>query len=376
MRRASCSLRAPGTEMAERAALQRYEDLTADWLTDALQARWPGCRVAALEHGPIFGYKRNKFRVRAEYAGDAPRPDVDRFIVKGNFPGENDPATGSAWAMASELRSIRDIAPLVAAPAMPESFRVAISPEASDIIMADLTPGGTIFFHAFRTLSLGQAIAFVDSFARMHASSWGCAEFPADGSTEAARCAEGNRRMLHDHYFPGFFHAESWDRYVDLPRGRALPHAFQSLPRMQAAWTAMWDVLHQATRVIVHGDEHLGNLYVEADGTPGVIDWVARPEAWPIGIVYFLLCALDIEDRRRWERPLLDHYVNRLSAYGVQHPPTAEVAWLLYRCACLYPVITWLNNSATWQPESINTANAVRASTAALDHGSLALLGV
>jgi hypothetical protein len=128
--------------------------------------------------------------------------------------------------------------------------------------------------------------------------------------------------------------------------------------------------------VVIHGDEHLGNLYIAADGTPGVIDWVARPEHWPIGICYFMLCALDVVDRRNWERALLSHYVTRLAAYGAKDIPSLEDAWFLYRCASFYPVVTWLNNSAVWQPEAINTANVVRAATAAIDHDAFRLLGV
>ena len=144
---------------------------------------------------------------------------------------------------------------------------------------------------------------------------------------------------------------------------------------MKRAWDRLWGLLKRSAVVVVHGDEHLGNLFVTATGEPGVIDWVARPEHWPIGVAYFLCCALDPEDRRRWEQPLLAHYLSALGDWGVANPPSFEEAWLLYRCATLYPVITWLNNSAVWQPEAINTVNAVRAAIAALDHQVLALLG-
>src|SRR5690606_32242682 len=104
---------------------QRYDDVTAEWLAAVLQPRWPGLAVSALQRGPVFGYKRNKFRVQARChtgAGEALRS----FIVKGNFPGEGDPATGSAWAMANELHSLRDLVPLITAPAGPEWYHIDI----------------------------------------------------------------------------------------------------------------------------------------------------------------------------------------------------------------------------------------------------------
>jgi hypothetical protein len=360
------------------ASPRRYEDVTAEWLTRALRGRWPDVTVAALHRGPIFGFKQNKFRVRVEYDGkfrDGGQPLPDTFIVKGNFPGENDPSTGSAWAMSTELRSLRDIVPLLAAPAMPQWHYIDVSEEASTIVMEDLTPGGAVFFDAFSTLNLGQAMAFMDAFARMHASAWNSEAFKAGGVMGPGTFAAENRRLVNDVYFPSFFTPEHWRPYVELPRGRALPRQFVDLTRAENAWTKMWSVLRQSATVVVHGDEHLGNIFVTRDGLPGLIDWVARPEHWPVGISYFLLCALDIVDRRRWEHALLSHYVTRLNVHGAAGAPTLEDAWFMYRCATFYPVVTWLNNSAVWQPEAINTANAVRAAVAALDHDVYGLLG-
>jgi hypothetical protein len=355
--------------------LRRYEDVTAAWVGAALEGSWPGVEVASVRHGPIFGYKANKFRIHVDYVdGSADRPAT--FIVKGNFPGEEDPRTGSAWAMANELRSLRDLVPFVDAPAMPRWHHINVTDEASDIVMEDLAPSGATFFNAYHTLDLGQAMAFIDAFARMHASAWDSAAFAPGGTMGPETLAGENRRLVNDHYFPTFFAEANWASFVDLPRGRALPAAFQDRSRAQSAWNRLWGLLGQSAMVLIHGDEHLGNLYVTADGRPGVIDWVARPEHWPIGIAYFLLCSLDILDRRKWERALISHYVTRLRAYDVSQPPSQEDAWFLYRCTTFYPVVTWLNNSGVWQPEAVNTANAVRAAVAAMDHDALGLLGL
>jgi aminoglycoside/choline kinase family phosphotransferase len=352
----------------------KYEDVTAAWLGQALCGRWPGTKVSTVRRGPVFGYKKNKFRVEVEYA-ESPGALPSTFIVKGNFPAENDPSTGSAWAMATEVRSIRDVVPLIRAPHMPQWQFIGVDPDASAIVMEDLAPRGAVFFNAFTTLELGQARAFVDAFARMHASAWNSPTFQTGGAMGPGTFASENRRIINEVYFPTFFRPESWRSYVELPRGRALPNQFQDLARAEKAWHKMWEVLERSAMVVVHGDEHLGNLYVTADGTPGVIDWVARPERWPIGVAYFLVCSLDIADRRRWERELVARYVAKLTEHGAAGVPSGDEAWFMYRCASFFPVVTWLNNSGVWQPEAINTANAVRAGTAALDHDVYALLG-
>ena len=354
----------------------KYENVTADWLTRALRIKWPGVTVTGARRGPVFGFKQNKFRVHVDY-DEAGRELglATTFIVKGNFPGEDDPSTGSAWAMINELRSLRDLVPLLAAPAMPQWHHIVIDTHAAAILMEDLAPHRATFFNAFTTLDLAQAMAFMDSFARLHASAWNSEAFKEGGAMGPGSFASDNRRLVNDVYFPTFFKPDNWHSYVELPRGRALPNQFQNLQRAERAWYNMWALLKQSAMTVIHGDEHLGNLYVTADGTPGVIDWVARPEHWPIGIAYFLLCALDIADRRRWERVLLSHYVARLEAHGARGVPALRDAWFMYRCATFYPVVTWLNNSAVWQPEAINTANAVRAAAAALDHDAYGLLG-
>ncbi|NWK98300.1 hypothetical protein DM806_22055 [Sphingobium lactosutens] len=352
----------------------RYDAVTPEWMTGALRGKWPDVIVKDLKRGPIFGYKQNKFRVQVDYAdGDGP---TRNFIVKGNFPGQDDPSTGTAWSMASELRSIRDVAPLVAAPFAPECYHIDISEQASAIVMEDMSPKGAIFFDAFHTLTLGQAMAFMDAFARMHASAWNSDMFKPGGAMGPGTFAGENRQLVNEVYLPSLLEEESWRQFVEMPRGRAIPRMFQKLDRVQTAWDALWSLLRQADMTVIHGDEHLGNLFVAADGTPGVIDWVARPEHWPIGIAYFMVCALDIADRRQWDRALISHYVSRLAFHGATHVPNVEDAWFLYRCTTFYPVVTWMNNSAVWQPEAVNTANTVRAAVAALDHDAYGLLGL
>ena len=140
--------------------------------------------------------------------------------------------------------------------------------------------------------------------------------FDAGGAMAPGTMAAENRHMVNQVYFPTFFDQAQWESFVALPRGRVLPRCFQDMARSRAAWEVMWKLLGQSAMVVIHGDEHLGNLYVDGQGRPGVIDWVARPEHWPVGLSYFLLCALDIADRRMWKRPLLAHYLTRLAAYG------------------------------------------------------------
>jgi hypothetical protein len=95
---------------------------------------------------------------------------------------------------------------------------------------------------------------------------------------------------------------------------------------------------------------------------------------WAHDVNYFLVSALDVPDRREYERILLLHYLNALSAFGVPAPRIGE-AWEQYRRATVYGFLSWLCNSDLWQPPEVNTATYARFGTAMLDHETYAALG-
>jgi hypothetical protein len=68
----------------------------------------------------------------------------------------------------------------------------------------DMTSDGALFFDVNRTLSFGQAMAFVDAFARMHASAWNSPMFAEGGVMGLGTLAHENRRLVNDVYIPSF----------------------------------------------------------------------------------------------------------------------------------------------------------------------------
>ena len=62
---------------------------------------------------------------------------------------------------------------------------------------------------------------------------------------------------------------------------------------------------------------------------------VRRPDHWPVGIAYFMLCALDIIDRRNWSARCC-----RITSLASRRRPkrrsVVRDAWFLYRCATFY----------------------------------------
>jgi hypothetical protein len=259
----------------------------------------------------------------------------------------------------------------------PQCFHIAFDEKLYEgvAVLKDIHSAGAVSLKGRVNLDFVETTAFIDSMARYHAQWWDSAEFAAGGRFGPKSSLATRTAFNQEHYVNQLVRSAHWDSYIRLPRGQALPMMLQDAGRMAAAQKKLKEIHRGTARTIIHGDEHLGNLYLEADGRPGFLDWCMRIEAWSLAFTYFIVSAVDILDRRNWERPLLHRYLQQLARHGVT-APSFEEAWYFYRCTTVFPCLTWLNNSNDWQPEEINTRNTVRAAAAVIEHDVFRLLGV
>ncbi len=69
-------------------------------------------------------------------------------------------------------------------------------------------------------------------------------------------------------------------------------------------------------RTLIHGDDHIGNLFVDA-GRTGFFDWAVASRAPGVrDVAYFMCNSLPIEVRRANEQSLLARYLKALAANG------------------------------------------------------------
>lgn len=103
---------------------------------------------------------------------------------------------------------------------------------------------------------------------------------------------------------------------------------------------------HQATlpTTLLHGDTHFGNSFLTADGDPGFFDWQLVARGFCIhDVAYLIITSLSIEQRRKHESTLLQHYREALLAANLKNVPSIELFWLEYRRAAHWCVtIGWL----------------------------------
>jgi hypothetical protein len=129
----------------------------------------------------------------------------------------------------------------------------------------------------------------------------------------------------------------------------------------------------QLPHSIVLGDTHLGNLYVDPDGTPGFFDFICGHEPAMMEVAYHITGALDTADRARWEGPLVQHYLDELGRNGAPAPAFDE-AMHQFGVFIAYGFCIFITNDSIFQSEAINTAYTARFSTAMLDHDTIGLL--
>jgi Phosphotransferase enzyme family len=135
-------------------------------------------------------------------------------------------------------------------------------------------------------------------------------------------------------------------------------------------------------RTLLHGDSHIGQTYTTADGRMGLTDWQATMQGgWGYDFAYLVGSACEPEDRRAWDRELLELYLERLSEHGGK-PPTFDDAWLIYRQQLFYPYSAWAFTigrafyQPKMQPDERSLAILRRLSVAIDDNRSFEAIGL
>jgi len=205
--------------------------------------------------------------------------------------------------------------------------------------------------------------------ARYHAETWNSAEFHAGGRFD---WIGGRHDGWSVEYQERYLEPEVWRHYVELPRGAAISRVLHDRQWMAGALRYLARYHRQWPVCLVHGDTHLGNLYLEADGAPGFFDAQVARGPWQLEVTYHLVAALDMLDRRRWERELLAHYLDSLRRNGIE-APSFDNAWEAHRREIAYGLFIFLINETRFQTEAVNTAYTARFGAAALDHDTVAL---
>jgi hypothetical protein len=344
------------------------EEINSQWLTTAMRTRVPeagvqGCQVLDVIHGTC-----TKIRLRLDVNEAGRRAGIpERVILKGGFePHSRD----TAFMLAHEVNSYRELFPRLPLNT-PVCYFADFDAERRQgiIIMEDLVARGVSFCNPLVPQTRQQVAQRLSVLASFHARTWNTPEFAPGGLwawvPEMLPVGRG--------YFNQFLVPAVWARFVAAPRGAAASVYFHDMGWMSGALDRLIVLAARLPHAVLHGDTHLGNLYEDKDGTPGFFDPTAH--RWPPieEVAYHLGCALDPRDRRRWERELVQHYLDELRRHGIEPPPIAE-SMRHYAAFLAFGYCIFLINESHYQPEAVNTAYVARFSAAMIDNDTAGAL--
>jgi thiamine kinase-like enzyme len=343
------------------------ELLDPRWLTQALGQRFPGIKVERAELGPVVSRMSTNARFRIECAGDVPEGLSPHLCAKGYF-SEAQQATGAAGE--PEARFYASIAPVTDVRTM-RAVYADVHPETHHgvVITEDVIAEGGSFLDALSPYSVDQTAQSLEQYARLHGQTWD------DAGPAGAWLGSRLRRSPEDPGLAAVRGVKEIRANFEGAVGIRLPEEIRSRP--QAVVDAL-DALGTRKRTgplaVIHGDSHIGNIFLDGRGRPSLTDWqLVQWEHWSLDVGYHVASALETEDRRRSERDLLAHYLDALRGHGVE-PPDWDQAWDDYCTAIAYGLFLW--GITLYVDPRIIQSLLQRLGTAAADHDSFGRLGL
>lgn len=343
----------------------RVEQIDAGWMTRALAITSPGLVVETCRIIDVIPGTSTKIRVALDYAPGASSAEMPRsLIVKGGF----DTHSRNLGPMyLNEIRFYRDVAPYVTL-TCPKAYFTATdtSSHQSVVIMEDLALRGVSFLDPLVPQEYQSVAWRLRSLARYHAETWNAREFEPGERWDWVRNRFSAFSM---EYSSRYLEPEVWRQYMASPRGAAVSVSLHDRDWMAHALRRLGEIEAAADTCLIHGDTHLGNLYVEADQRPGFLDMQVTRSHWALEVAYHIASAIDISNRRRWEGALLEVYLSALRVHGIA-APAFDHAWKDYVRFLAYGYFIFIINETRFQTESVNTAHAARFAAAMIDHGT------
>lgn len=334
------------------------EALSPVWLSGALGERFPGIEVTAVEPGPVISRVSTNARFRIECAGGVPAGLSPYLCVKGYFSEVGWQFRHAGVPEANFYRSIAD------APGFRTLRSVYADVDAATqhgvVITEDVAEQGASFLDALSDYTVDQAAESLAQLARLHAATWGNPSYADAAWLDSRMLGYLERRGLAEIRFN-----------FEGPIGAGAPEPARRAERLYEAYGSLARLVPAATPwSVVHGDAHVGNVFLDGRGRPSFVDWqLVQRGPWYLDVGYHLSSALPVPERRRAEGDLLRHYLDCLTARGVDAPSIDE-AWEGFRRGVLHGFYLW---AITLKVDPAITAELLtRLGTAAADHDALA----
>ena len=292
------------------------EDITSEWLTDALRSSGiiTTSSVKSIDAGDTaagHGFTGQIARLSVTY--DSHEDGAPKSIIA-KFPSY-DPAiraavTDSAMSYEREIRCYENLLGHVDL-STPLLYHSAYDAESGDciLLLQDLAPAR--FGDNLGNPSCEDIESAIRAIARFHADFW---ESPRladlDWMPRFAQDAEARQRAFRKAQGPFL---STWSKFLQ-------PTTIDIVERLGGSLARIRRQLSRPPRTVLHGDYRLDNLvFDESGGGPTVIDWQAASIGRSVAdIAYLIVYCIDPTERRALESELLKLYHSMLVVHCVR----------------------------------------------------------
>jgi hypothetical protein len=301
------------------------DDLTPDWLTDALGVEVTGVEV--LDHAFATNQRA---RIGLQYAAStsgadagpaslfvklAPLDDAHRQMIGATGMGEREAQFYADVSGDIDLR-------------VPKCAFAASDDDLFVLLLEDLSARDTEFApNGEWGVSADAAAVALEDLARFHA------RFEAQDARDAVApwLRTPSRRMSEA--------TAGLMRMVLDANAERLSPTYTEIGELYVLHHAWFDeIWHSGPPTYIHGDLHIGNVYLDA-GRVGYVDWgLSRVSTHLRDVSYFLTMSVDVQARRANQRELLQGYLDALRAAGGVDI-SFDDAWAVHRLQASYTVI-------------------------------------
>jgi thiamine kinase-like enzyme len=314
-----------------------YAAITDEWLTDVLCREYPGSAVVGHSFDERDDGSSNRRRIMVEY----------------NQAGRDAGLPDTVFCKAAETLNNRLVLGLSRAAQIEADFynrvRGRLDIEAPQGLHADFDPENFASMVMLRDLR-------------------GHAEFCDDRTFITRELAEQQIRTLanlHSRFYqspelgtqslPFITWPKWWERMMaaspdfEACCDRAFGDSEDIMParlfvRRAEIWPATVRSVEQHNslpRTLIHCDVHLKNWYIASSGKMGLSDWqITSVGHWSRDLIYTMTTALTIENRRAWEKDLVELYLDLMEERGVPREPIDQV-WNALRQQLMTALAFW-----------------------------------
>lgn len=339
------------------------DQISCEWLDAALSSWTPGVRVAAIEGIRVVPGTATKVMLHVRFDRNVPNGPPDKLCLKGGFDEQLRGIVGEAYC--TEANFYAHVARLVSVPT-PRCWFAHSEPEKRQgvIILDDLGHAGAQFGEPTEPWPAAQVAAALEAMAQWHGPTWASprSRFPWLPETCALRTAAS-----------WLLGEENWRRTLSEPFADQVPESLRDSALVKRTLFDLWARDDASVPCLAHLDPHVGNTYVGPDGEPRFLDWqVVNLAPGVDDVSYFIVGAMDIEERRQHEQDLVRQYLDALARCGGPRLDFHKY-WEDYRRHQLHGLL-WAATPPMMQPFERVQAMAIRHLSALKDHETIQLL--